>query len=216
MAKPTRKRSDAEAARLLLEDLEGEGRVDAELDARMLDYVLAELAGVAVHEQYPAVRRYILSSEHASQLYEMLLETEQAAQAGELPVLTRRKFDPDFLKSAPTLQQRVTELAEKLIKLLRPKKELKLNLHTRAFFKARAGLPEQFRLQGLPAHAFGALGPNVPEELRWLEAVYEVLVQLDIEPGSDVSRIAARAAENAGLASELRSAFVRECVNRLK
>jgi hypothetical protein len=213
-----KKRADVEAARMLRDSLGDAERMDENLDAQMLDYVLTELAGESVDVLYPEVRRYILSSEHASRLYATLLEMEQAAQSGQpLQPAMPPVFDLSFLSgaSASSLQERVMKLAEHQVSLLRPKAELNLDLFARPFFKARADLVAQLRFQGLQAHAFGALDPNVEEELRWLEAVYEVIVQLDVEPSSDVRQLALRAAGNAGIPPQYRDAFAQECAKCL-
>lgn len=211
--------------RRLLDALRSDqGEVNPDLDALLPDYAQAQLDGMDAAALFPEAHAYVLRSEHAFALCATLLDQgleleSDAPFVAAAAVATDRPFVPDlsFLRpKGPNLEERVLAITQRIVDVLVPKADLALDLFAEGYFAARARLPARMRLAELPSNAFGAAGGDVPDEIRWLEASYQVLRGRDESPQAPLSELALTAANNAGLAASLRPRFVAWWVNELR
>ncbi len=213
--------TDPEAARRLLNFLDsgvsGANTTDEVLDIQIPEYVRAELAGKDVKAIYPDVHAYILSNLSADDLYRHLLDVEQnLIEKSETSKDSLFKPDLSFLglKRAETQtnwQAEIVEIAKRITRVIE-KKKLLIDPFVRPFFERRPQLPDRLEIRRGTEHAFAALGSDAPEELRWLEAVYQTRALSVNASQSDLPRIAQEAAVNAGLPKKLRKKFADEYV----
>lgn len=206
---------DQDAARRLLEALGREAPADERLDALIPEYVDAELAGEDVAARYPQVHAYLLANEEAAALYSALLDAEMADRSSD-PAdhpQAASDFKPDlsFLGPAaemPAWQQRIVDFAQRVARLLQPQRPLHFEDFAAFFFDIRAGQPDEITLQAGASNAFAAVEGDVPDELRWLEATYQVArLRGASSDAAELNRIALRAAANAGLPKPLHARF---------
>lgn len=204
------RKTDVEAARSLLSALEGAVPDDPDLDLMLPEYVRAELDGEPVQDRYPGVHRYILANEHAGALYAALLRAEAAEAGGALPA-PARPFTADLSFLAAPWWQSLLQKAERIAHRAAPGRLLALADFAEAFFVLREPLPDVLPLAPGRSNAFAAFGSDIPDEVRWLEAVYEVHRLRLAQPGEKAERLAEVAARNAGLKREWLAGFVQAC-----
>lgn len=205
-----------ESERRLLDAIRNlKGEVNLDLDAALPDYAQAQLDGLDAAALFPEVHAYVLRSAHAFALCAALLDQGLELESDSLlaetasPVLNT-PFVPDlsFLRpKGPSLEERVLAITQRIVDVLVPKADLALDLFADGYFATRARLPARMRLAELPSNAFGAAGGDIPDEIRWLEASYQVLRATDENPQADLGDLALTAATNAGLATALRTRF---------
>ncbi len=214
-----------DSERRLLDAIRNEkAEINPDLDAAMPDYAQAQLDGLDAAALFPEVHAYVLRSAHAFGLCAALLDQGLELESDTLlaetpsPVLDT-PFVPDlsFLRpKGPSLEERVLAITQRIVDVLVPKADLALDLFADGYFTSRARFPARMRLAELPSNAFGAAGGDVPDEIRWLEASYQVLRGRDETPEAPLSELALTAATNAGLAAPLRPRFVAWWVNELR
>lgn len=206
---------DQEAARRLLDAMGREAPADERLDALIPDYVDAELAGEDAAARFPEVHAYILSNEDAGMLYAALLDAEMADRSSDpaqhLQSAVAFKPNLSFVGSAVRLadwQQRIADFAQRAAQLLQPQLQLRFDDFTAFFFDLRAGLPDATSLQAGASNAFAAVGGDVPDELRWLEATYQFdHLRTTAGDTARLREVALQVAANAGLPKSLRPRF---------
>lgn len=204
-------KDDEVAARSLLDTL---GSEQAESDSILLDagigeYVRAELAGEPAARLYPRVHRHILANESAQRLYQALVEIEKLSIDGRLPSVAGRSAQPT---SVSERERRTLDLAQRIAARLLPTHTLRFQSIATAFFALRATLPPVVKLGRGGVQAFAAMGDDVPDEVRWLEAVYQIEVLATERPDIPLADIARLAAANAGLPRRLRRMFATEYI----